>query len=265
MQLPGSDGVFLTPSGQVSTLSTPVKWFPRSKDESLTAYFGRVERDRGGKPLAWRKGGGAFLGARLPKDPTDVGLAFGWKVRNVPSDWTEHDVAGALSGAGWTEVAVKTTPQFRRQPWVIKGRNPGAFGAEVAAVQVGPDVFLTLEKMQAHGRKEPSSNFLRSRACPGMGQVDHQEVAPHPKLNKGSQAATSRESEVKESKDEAEVADRERPPRRGQKVETEAKEPVWAPDPRCFLKSLTVARKVSVVIMPSLLGLRSAGVMRGRM
>ena len=103
----------------------------------------------------------------FPHDAKDEGLTNCWKVRGVPREWTDTDLASALIGAGWTEISIKTIPQFRKQPWFIRARGPGKLGEEVAAVQVGNDL-LTLEKAQAHTRKAPTLAFLKPKARPSQ-------------------------------------------------------------------------------------------------
>ena len=154
----GKDGIFFSPVQSASIQQTPVKWIPKFKDEDPQVYFQRVSRQADKTPMAWRKGGGASLGIRVSHDAKDEGLTNCWKVRGVPREWTDTDLASALIGAGWTEISIKTIPQFRKQPWFIRARGPGKLGEEVAAVQVGNDL-LTLEKAQAHTRKSADLSF----------------------------------------------------------------------------------------------------------
>ena len=163
----GKDGIFFSPVQSASIQQTPVKWIPKFKDEDPQVYFQRVSRQADKTPMAWRKGGGASLGIRVSHDAKDEGLTNCWKVRGVPREWTDTDLASALIGAGWTEISIKTIPQFRKQPWFIRARGPGKLGEEVAAVQVGNDL-LTLEKAQAHTRKAPTLAFLKPKARPSQ-------------------------------------------------------------------------------------------------
>eukprot|EP00435_Cladocopium_sp_Y103_P050954 s1078_g15.t1 len=208
----------------ISVQKTQAKsWVTVAATPQTKVYFQRVSRQADKTPMAWRKGGGASLGIRISHDSKDEGLTNCWKVRGVPREWTDKDFASALIGAGWTEVSVKTIPQFRKQPWFIRARGPGKLGEEVAAVQVGTDL-LTLERAQAHTRKVPTLAFLKPKARPSSTTF-------------GERRGTSVQARAPaDTAAETADANRERSPRRGTGGAAPAPvaaAPQW-PDPGSF-------------------------------
>jgi len=76
-----------------------------------------------GKPLAFRRGGGASFGVVMPASEDDTHL-FSWALAGAPSSWGPVTLREWLEKQGWA-VMDTTQPKRRNLPWSFRGRMAG--------------------------------------------------------------------------------------------------------------------------------------------
>ena len=117
---------------------------------------------RSGLSLAFRVGGGNFLGVRLQIGAT-IKVRGVWRVTSVPLSWSSPD-------AQWTEIEVLSPPQSRKQPWLVRGTPPASVSGAFGAAQVGSDVIMLQRATQ---RKPKEASVNRLSAAPARPSAQH--------------------------------------------------------------------------------------------
>ena len=116
----GLGGVFFSFDKASLQKKIPVVWSQRQDEESLVQYLQRVqdEAKAKGTAIAWRLGAPMQLGFRCEpgKAATTAGLTVAFRVRKVPTSWSQTELVEALESAGWREVIVT----FPKRPWFIE-------------------------------------------------------------------------------------------------------------------------------------------------
>ena len=102
LKVSGKHGTFCEQLQRDQPAKDLVQWVPPGTLQGL-AYLREVSKQAQGQPLAFRKGGGASLGFKLPAGQARKG-ASAWRVRNVPRWWSRDDLIEVIEGAGFSEL-----------------------------------------------------------------------------------------------------------------------------------------------------------------
>ena len=112
----GQGGVFFCLDKASVQKKVPIKWMQSLEDETMAAYLKRVQEEAriAGLSMAWRVGDPVQLGLRCKPGTCSVtpGVTAAWRVRKVPTSWTEADLLEALTCAGWQELSVTSRPRL---------------------------------------------------------------------------------------------------------------------------------------------------------
>ena len=174
----GQHGCFVERLARDQPARQQVVWVAPEEDVGV-GYLAKVRKAAGSLPLAFRKGGGASLGYRVPVGQTIAAKAT-WRVRGVPIKWNSEDLCEAINGAGFTETTV-ISPGGRQKPWLITAHQAADEGQLAILVEAG-SVQLQLERLV--GRRDVS-----------QGVTHKINPAKPPRPNKGGAEADKRKGD----------------------------------------------------------------------
>ena len=99
--------------------------------------------------IAFRRGGGAYLGLRHEASAAKPTL-HAWEVAKVPWTWTEEDSTQCLQGAGCSDIAILRRGGGRKK-WVVKCIFPDADVGAITEILAGETcLVLTRAQSRAH-------------------------------------------------------------------------------------------------------------------
>ncbi len=134
----GHAGVFLERSKEEVPRRQPVQWEQRLPDEADLAYYQRMCASK--RPLAYRKGGGAFLGFRDSEVQRQPRL---WHITGVPPLWGEAELVELLSESTASQIEVFSGPRRRKGGfWKVKMLCPFDDGSGAHSIAVDDSVIL---------------------------------------------------------------------------------------------------------------------------
>ena len=119
--------------------------------EDDRAYFTRVRKQatQAKAGIAFRRGGGAYLGLRHEASAAKPTL-HAWEVAKVPWTWTEEDSTQCLQGAGCSDIAILRRGGGRKK-WVVKCIFPDADVGAITEILAGETcLVLTRAQSRAH-------------------------------------------------------------------------------------------------------------------
>ena len=130
--------------------------------------------------LAFRAGGGNFLGIRLQVGAT-VQTKQMWRVVGVPDQWSAEDLCGVLAKANWSDVEVVAPPLRHKQPWLVRSVPPESVSWAFGAVKVGGQVVMLQRAIQKKPHEASVSRLSNAPARRARGElvpdVESREVA----------------------------------------------------------------------------------------
>ena len=172
----GQDGLFVDRLTNQQQPRPNLWWIQRQEDEEPRAYYLRAveEAQKEGATLAFRKGGGAFLGLRLKENRHKPQL-HAWTLHGAPKHWSGQEVLKCLFEAGCTEVAI-IRPPARQRSWLVKAIVPDENAIGVLGIQAGDNVLYLNRVQYKIKRSEEVLQVIRPqiRSKPGT-----KEVAPN--------------------------------------------------------------------------------------
>ena len=130
----GRAGLFLERTRQEQPRRDPVEWIPPLAEETSAGYYARVWAGRNGNGVAFRRGGGSWLGVRQKTFTPKRRL---WKVTKVPQLWGETELIEALEGIGATEVEAHSGPKRRGGFWLMYFQYPQDDGTGIHGFECG--------------------------------------------------------------------------------------------------------------------------------
>ena len=194
----GHAGVFLERSKEEVPRRLPVQWEQRLPDEAELAYYQRMCAFK--HPLAYRKGGGAFLGFRDSEVQIQPRL---WRISGVPPLWGEAELVELLSESSAAQIEVFSGPRRRQGGfWKVKMLCPFDDGSGAHSIAVDDNVILPSYFVAPQTR--PVSKFVspgslrQARPPKVVGDTAAPSVAPSPEEPQSMQAeVTSEENKRK--------------------------------------------------------------------
>ena len=104
------------------------------------------------KTVAHRRGGGVFLGLRVPKGSSSKPQKHAWSLTGAPVNWDAQDVLKCLADAGIEDAEI-LKPPGKKKGWLFKGIANDASGIGVFAVQAGTHTMFVTRAQQKVERK----------------------------------------------------------------------------------------------------------------
>ena len=197
----GYDGLFIDRlSNQPGHQPRPnIWWVKKQEDETPEAYYQKAlaEAKTEGVPLAYRKGGGSFLGLRVAVNKYKPQL-HAWTLHAAPKHWGVNEVLECPLDAGCEEVAI-IRPPGRQRNWLVKAVVPDENSIGMLGIKAG-DRVLYLNRVQ--GKVKRSEEVLqvirpqykaRTKEAPNSASARAKPAVPP--------AQTSAGPENKENKD----------------------------------------------------------------
>ncbi len=136
LQMSGRGGVFIS-SLRKNVVEWPnVSWRLPERDEPMNLYHMRIydHAKKLGKPLAFRRGGGASLGIVMP-ETEDEAREHAWTLTGAPLGWGPVTVREFLEKQGWV-ILDCTQPKWKTKPWVFRGKCTGQVTTRSFAYEV---------------------------------------------------------------------------------------------------------------------------------
>ena len=169
----GKGGVFVDNLAQQG-VRLPVAWITRLHDESAEEYFRRAMGEAGQKGLAFRRGGGSYLGVRggTVTDKDTWNRLSQWRLHGVPAGWSGDQLCLWLQDNGWKESEVVMPPR-QRLGWVVRAKPPSVGFCH--GIELDDHKIVTLSRyLYQHARpmseiiQNPGSGFLPARIKNGQ-------------------------------------------------------------------------------------------------
>ena len=125
LNLSGQGGVFISHLRKDVIEWPNVTWRLPEGNESMQLYHLRILKIARelGKPLAFRRGGGAAFGVVMPAADDDEHI-HSWSLSGAPPSWGPVTLREWLEKQGWA-VMDTTQPRKRHLPWSFRGRMAG--------------------------------------------------------------------------------------------------------------------------------------------
>ncbi|CAE8741924.1 unnamed protein product [Polarella glacialis] len=179
----GKAGVFVDYLAQQG-IRVQVAWIVRLQDETDEDYYLRALKTAGDKGLAFRRGGGAYLGVRGAQvQDTDIWKkATQWRLHGVPPGWTGDQVVTWLDSNGWTEPTI-AMPPLKKLGWVIRATPPSEGWCHGIEIENGKVVTLSRYipwPRQAMGSSETAKP---PALAPKDGKTEEMEVDGEDKMD----------------------------------------------------------------------------------
>jgi len=147
-------GVFVS-SLRKHVVSWPaVSWRHPEKNESMKKYFERIQKAATelGKPLAYRRGGGAAIG--IVVDQEDEGQEHSWTASGVPHLWGPVTFREWLEAQGWTILDCRA-PASKSQQWSFRGLLKGQKGRSYSYQLDGEeDAYIMIKRWEKRRKVE---------------------------------------------------------------------------------------------------------------
>ena len=200
----GQDGLFVDRLTNQQQPRPNLWWVQRLEDEEPRAYYLRAveEAKAEGATLAFRKGGGEFLGLRL-KDNRHKPQLHAWTLHGAPKHWSGQEVLKCLFEAGCTEVAI-IRPPARQRSWLVKAIVPDENAIGVMGIQAGNNVLYLNRVQHKIKRSEEVLQVIRPQTRPKPGTTvgapnrDSKSAKNNERLQKEQQA--NQQDEVTENR-----------------------------------------------------------------
>ena len=190
----GQQGLFFQQVGEATHQKRPVCWEPVKENENAVAYYARVCADaaREGVTVAYRPGGGAFLGLRLSPEKLKPQL-HAWTLTNAPRPWYAQDVLDCLQRAGCKDVTVLRPPGKRQKGWLVKAivPDPDRLGFMAINDENVKDSILLLTMVKTRGAKDPVVvSHIKTPLKVASARGDPVASAPEPATRKSTLLVT---------------------------------------------------------------------------
>ncbi|CAE8587798.1 unnamed protein product [Polarella glacialis] len=196
----GKAGVFVDYLAQQG-VRVQVAWIARLQDETDEDYYLRALKTAGDKGLAFRRGGGSYLGVRGAEvqDADKWKKATQWRLHGVPPGWTGDQVVTWLDSHGWTDSTI-AMPPLKKLGWVIRATPPSEGWCHGIEIENGKVV--TLSRYIAQRPQQQKSEAM-AKAGNGFQRdpVTANPPAPAPKHGKTEKMDVDGEDK-KDEKDE---------------------------------------------------------------
>ena len=192
----GKGGVFVDNLAQQG-VRLPVAWIARLHDESAEEYFRRARSEAGQKGLAFRRGGGSYLGVRggTVTDKDTWNRMSQWRLHGVPAGWSGDQLCRWLQDNGWKEPEVVMPPR-QRLGWVVRAVPPSE--GVCHGIELDDHKIVTLSRyLYQHAR--PMSEVIQN---PGSGFPQRE-----PRTDKAQQASPTGTRVEAQDKEEGEDVD----------------------------------------------------------
>ncbi|CAE8584053.1 unnamed protein product [Polarella glacialis] len=189
----GKAGVFVDYLAQQG-VRVQVAWIVRLQDETDEDYYLRALKTAGDKGLAFRRGGGSYLGTL-----TNGKKATQWRLHGVPPGWTGDQVVTWLDSHGWTDSTI-AMPPLKKLGWVIRATPPSEGWCHGIEIENGKVVTLSRYIVQ---RPQQQKSEAMAKAGNGFQRdpVTANPPAPAPKDGKTEKMDVDGEDK-KDEKDE---------------------------------------------------------------
>ena len=136
LQLSGQGGVFIS-ALRKNVIEWPnVSWRLPERHESMVQYHARIwhHAKQLGKPMAFRRGGGAAFGIVMPETEEDATI-HSWSLTGSPRGWGPVSLREWLELQGWS-VLDCTQPKRKDKPWTFRGRIAGQINTRSFAYEI---------------------------------------------------------------------------------------------------------------------------------
>ena len=160
INLSGQGGVFISHLRKDVIEWPNVTWRLPEGNESLQLYHLRILKIARelGKPLAFRRGGGAAFGVVMPAADDDEHI-HSWSLSGAPPKWGPVTLREWLEKQEWA-VMDTTQPRRRRLPWSFRGRMAGkpnerSFSNEVEGDD-GKNFYVLVKRWEKRRQPEES-------------------------------------------------------------------------------------------------------------
>ena len=167
LQLSGKGGVFIS-SLRKNVIQWPnVSWRLPEKDESMVKYHLRIYQHARqlGKPMAFRRGGGAAFGIVMPETEEEA-KEHSWSLTGAPIGWGPVTLREWLEKQGWS-ILDCNQPRWKTKPWTFRGRMAGqiesrAFAYEIQENETTFYIHITRweKRRRADGEAKPMGGAL---------------------------------------------------------------------------------------------------------
>ena len=133
----GDDGLFIDHLASSGAPKQFVRWMPVEDNEEAKVYLSRVAvaAKQVHATIAHRRGGGNFLGVRLPPGKFEP-VSKTWCLTGAPKVWSSQDVTQCLLETCCTTVAILRPPSKGRG-WLVKATVKEENDLGVVALQAG--------------------------------------------------------------------------------------------------------------------------------
>ncbi|CAE8741494.1 unnamed protein product [Polarella glacialis] len=193
----GKAGVFVDYLAQQG-IRVQVAWIVRLQDETDEDYYLHALKTAGDKGLAFRRGGGAYLGVRGAEvqDTDKWKKATQWRLHGVPPGWTSDQVVTWLDSNGWTEPTI-AMPPLKQLGWVIRATPPSEGWCHGIEIENGKVVTLSRYIVQ---RPQRQKSEAMAKAGNGFQRdpVTAKPPAPAPKDGKTEEMEVDGEDKMDE-------------------------------------------------------------------
>eukprot|EP00438_Fugacium_kawagutii_P000347 Skav204708 [mRNA] locus=scaffold3332:74506:81342:+ [translate_table: standard] len=186
-------------------------WIKTHEDEDHKAYYKRAlaEAQKENASLAFRKGGGSFLGIRLPAAKRKPQL-HAWSLHGAPKHWGVNEVLQCLLDATCTEVAI-LRPPGRQRHWLVKAIVPEENEIGMVGIQAGERVLYLNRIQNKVKRSEEVLQVIRpQRKTQTKDSLQPKETKKPPEQTEASQGQNGAGKETR---------DRSRSPAKDRKAE----------------------------------------------
>ncbi|CAE8653111.1 unnamed protein product [Polarella glacialis] len=170
----------------------------RLQDETDEDYYLRALKTAGDKGLAFRRGGGAYLGARGAEvqDTDKWKKATQWRLHGVPPGWTGDQVVTWLDSDGWTEPTI-AMPPLKKLGWVIRATPPSEGWCHGIEIENGKVVALSRYIVQ-RPQQQKSEAMVKAGNGFQRDPVTAKPPAPAPKDGKTEEMEVDGEDKMDE-------------------------------------------------------------------
>ncbi len=167
LKISGHGGVFISALRKNVVEWPNVSWRLPEGKESMVDYHERIWKNAKelGKPMAFRRGGGACFGIVMPEKEEDE-VAHSWTMIGTPHSWGPVSVREWLERQGWA-ILDCTQPRRRDRPWTFRGRLPGqvtsrAFAYEIPGNEEENTVYVHITRWEKRRKADEEVTPLAS-------------------------------------------------------------------------------------------------------
>ena len=138
LRLSGKSGLFVNRLTSQQDTPPHTWWLPREECEDPVTYFKRATEEctKENVGMSFRKGGGSFLGLRLPSNKRKPQLRA-WSLHGAPRSWYSQDVLKCLIDSACQDVEILREPSSKQRFWLVKATVVDESDLGVLGIQAG--------------------------------------------------------------------------------------------------------------------------------